>query len=1737
MKIASYPPTKQRPTTQAAARHINEEARAVLTSLRGGPPYVARGELSLGLRDLRTFVRSQFLDVNVNSSNVGIGSVGDNGRGSTSEYYTNAVSAANVAINNTPREENCNTESDGADNVVGAPQIRLPPPSSPNREETATSTTDINSDSELRKSSAPPPPIPAVNNEEGTQQQDATDDQQNRSASPTTTTVEPASSSTSSPNNNTQQQQLSPSTPHSVPPSSPDTHASGISSSHGIPPPPLPLLADSNTSMPQQLSNHMTTSTRNAALLHHQSSTAANNNVNLDPGPYATPFLAVIVDPRAAGPHTLVALRALYRLLDRGSIIQLTRCGGSSSDDVIDAQQDQQEQQQYIHETTLEPIVRGVLACRFEQTDAGADEAVEMAIADLLQLLVELDAAGARSAESMLVRQVYANKRLKKESSGTSSQPNNKTVIKIQRLPSSIIMEVFHAVFTTRHTFVRDGGGLHNSPALSFHFEQVLMSIIHVVFGGEDTQSKMNTGWNSKLSSRHLGGARNILQFLVESVMLSRHRNKQIDEGVSDDDGRTLCLRLIQHCLRTGWGNTNSAALTSSFTKQSMSGEDSVLLRCVEDDLCLALLTTGQAIWAHHDEIPSQLASTSSSSLNEIDNISGGTSIELLSEVCATLSLLWSLPKLRNRLRSQFEAIFSGFYQRALSLLRKRPLPEDGMVYQANLIFDLEVEVILESLVDALCLTTISGRDDGKSISTIEELFLTYDCSLTESNVATGLLVELSRCCGGMVNEEGEPYVPSMPPSRTSSAVQTPNSSSDSGRSTSPMLIARHRAVPDHLKELCFEALLGCLKRLFHGVESLTTASPSKEGTSEGNTSSPSLIRKSKGTKRSLHQAAKLFNEKPKKGLQFLVDNGLLSNPPDAKSVASFLRNGLVVGLDKPAVGQYLGELGKSAKDTKADTPVYEQDWFHKDLLTEFCASFGFEDQTVLDGLRMFLSTFRLPGEAQMIDRILQAFAESVARGCKESSNHSLKLFSPDEKRASDAAYLLSFSIIMLNTDLHNDNIRADRKMKLSDFIRNNKNYGKDISDEDLPSEYLTSIYNAIKTEQIRTLGEGADGSMTVERWKGVMRSASSFQTKDDKSSTPSSDIKDLKELLLECSWNPILSAVSGLWGMAPLGYDNVAVHDQNGTMFGARLGIDLAYEMLSGAGNLSRPDIFQDLFTNICYMSSLLGEYNMSTDERADNFINSIEHQSAFTVALNIAEEHGDMIGLDGWKCVWAMLFELRDLQLLSGRRRPNIMKESDSDLLSPEAREIFCRRMANWDDELDEAADQPRRGGLMSFVFGGGDSTTPSKASGNVRTTYHGKEDLLIWDDVVSSDDEDDTSTDTEYMSFPSVRSPKTASIGTTFENQLVYEATLDSEEIGVTGLERIDVSHSDPQSLRVRVRHRLSQLVDFYGLISESRYLSEEGLSDELNALVEIIRDSSKKKPQGGSDNDALVGSIISPASEAFAEILLCEIALKNRDRFALVWDTILRAHYNSRLTYRPSRGSEDDKDAQPETIKLTPGIEKCVTGVLRLCIWTSNRSMVANEILPMLKVLHPPCTLVWSPLELNLDKHLAEGLWRIVRNADGLGHIEDEGWLAILGLTEWCAMRGGLRSDNHDGSLAEDDPSLQAFRSLHLILHAVELKDSLRVDQYPQIVRSVRCLVEAGERGSCPKLSIAGLDLLQVLHTRMESMVVKDGESEHLLKCWRPIIDAIQEPAEKSRKVRVSIVLSYEFMCPI
>ena len=437
---------------------------------------------------------------------------------------------------------------------------------------------------------------------------------------------------------------------------------------------------------------------------------------------------------------------------------------------------------------------------------------------------------------------------------------------------------------------------------------------------------------------------------------------------------------------------------------------------------------TGQAIWAYEDN----------------KNISPGfISLEVLSEICSTLSTLWTSVELRKHLVPQFEAIFTGFYQRALVLLRKRPNPNDSLTFHANLVFDAGIEIILESLVDILCLhdhTLTVAQGNGGSLET---LFATYDCNIKRSDVAVGLMVELCRCAGSKVDEEGDileaPLLSELSTPHNTTAPPTPaNGEADTEPVDEPSDLASPvdgflRHVPPHLKELCAESVIGGMKCLFrddHASEETKMERQSRESIMAGHVSpapqsfsdlerikSVHHLRNIKSKKRLMRRAAQLFNKKSSKGIAFLLESGVIADPVTPRSVASFLRNGIVVGLDKRAVGAYLGEVGKSPQPGKSP-PDWERDWFHKEVLETYCSLFRFEKQSLLDGLRMFLAAFRLPGEAQQIDRILQAFSDSCGRMCDEGSQGAAKLFSDGSQDSSSSAYCAFIITITITINL-----------------------------------------------------------------------------------------------------------------------------------------------------------------------------------------------------------------------------------------------------------------------------------------------------------------------------------------------------------------------------------------------------------------------------------------------------------------------------------------------------------------------------------------------------------------------------------------------------------------------------------------------------------------------------------------------------------------------------------------------
>jgi hypothetical protein len=77
-----------------------------------------------------------------------------------------------------------------------------------------------------------------------------------------------------------------------------------------------------------------------------------------------------------------------------------------------------------------------------------------------------------------------------------------------------------------------------------------------------------------------------------------------------------------------------------------------------------------------------------------------------------------------------------------------------------------------------------------------------------------------------------------------------------------------------------------------------------------------------------------------------------------------------------------------------------------------------------------------------------------------------------------DTAFILGFSVIMLNTDLHNPSIKPERRMTVESFIRNNKGIA---NGGDLPEEFLTGIFNRIK-EKPFSLKEDDDAREKVSK-------------------------------------------------------------------------------------------------------------------------------------------------------------------------------------------------------------------------------------------------------------------------------------------------------------------------------------------------------------------------------------------------------------------------------------------------------------------------------------------------------------------------------------------------------------------------------------------------------------------------------------------------------------------------------
>lgn len=329
----------------------------------------------------------------------------------------------------------------------------------------------------------------------------------------------------------------------------------------------------------------------------------------------------------------------------------------------------------------------------------------------------------------------------------------------------------------------------------------------------------------------------------------------------------------------------------------------------------------------------------------------------------------------------------------------------------------------------------------------------------------------------------------------------------------------------DNVPPICLEGLISFVNKLSEHV---------KIDGDKGTTSTHDLLVK-KQKKKEFITATTIFNKKPKDGLKMLEEKGFIKSTTDIHELASFFYE-RSSRLNKKVLGEFL------AKPSNLE------------LLKEFYSLFDFHGLRVDEALRILLKTFRLPGESQQIERIVEAFAERYVQ-CQnyeskpepetteveskdEKSNSSIKdsveiigdvVNEPVEPDA-DAVFVLSYSIILLNTDLHNPNIKAH--MTIEDYKKNLRGvYNK----RDFPVWYLEKIYQSIKDKEIVMPEEHHGSSQWFDdSWNNLI--AANISVIEDFYSVDSFSVPDILQfdkVLFQAVFEPISKTILKIFEVA----------------------------------------------------------------------------------------------------------------------------------------------------------------------------------------------------------------------------------------------------------------------------------------------------------------------------------------------------------------------------------------------------------------------------------------------------------------------------------------------------------------------------------------------------------------------------------------------------------------------------
>ena len=297
---------------------------------------------------------------------------------------------------------------------------------------------------------------------------------------------------------------------------------------------------------------------------------------------------------------------------------------------------------------------------------------------------------------------------------------------------------------------------------------------------------------------------------------------------------------------------------------------------------------------------------------------------------------------------------------------------------------------------------------------------------------------------------------------------------------------------------------------------------------------------------------------------------------------------------------------------------------FNVEVLTEYCDIFDFRGITLDKALRTFLDGFKLPGEAQKISRILEVFAARYYGA------------NPGAVADADSAYVLSYSIIMLNTDQHNPQVK--RKMTLDQFIRNNRGTN---GGADWPRETLENIFRGIVEDEIK-LTDDAAPTLTPSRWADMMRQAECGRGR--MMSIPETEEACLYDAdLFTVVWRPAVAAASVVFDHAV--DESVLREALDGFLGVARV-----------AGHHRLTEVMDHLVATLCKFAAPAHVVNAAAAAAAAGgsarssarFGEDDRARTAAVTAFTVANRYGDALR-EGWGDIVDLILRLREMDVLS--------------------------------------------------------------------------------------------------------------------------------------------------------------------------------------------------------------------------------------------------------------------------------------------------------------------------------------------------------------------------------------------------------------------------------------------------------------------------------------------------------